>query len=135
MHASNRSATTIRLGRQYVFAGSQKGYFSDQLSTAGIGDTYPMQTIKVRFEQKEDYHPINIGVCTEGAPSETWFKIDNFHLYRLRANIETGLSALCPIEGTESSPAIYDLSGRRIHESNLKPHKIYIKNRKKYIFD
>lgn len=135
MHASNRSATTIRLGRQYVFAGSQKGYFSDQLSTAGIGDTYPMQTIKVRFEQKEDYHPINIGVCTEGAPSETWFKIDNFHLYRLRANIETGLSALCPTEGTESSPAIYDLSGRRIHESNLKPHKIYIKNRKKYIFN
>lgn len=49
MQASNRSADAIRLGRQYVFAGEQKGYFADQLRTAGVGDTYPMQTIAVRF--------------------------------------------------------------------------------------
>ena len=56
MQASNR-ASGVRLGRQYVFAGEEKGYFADQLSTAGEGDTYPMQTISVNFEQEEDNIP------------------------------------------------------------------------------
>ncbi len=133
MHASNRSETSIRLGKQYVFAGNQKGYFSDQLNTSGTGDTYPMQTIKVRFEQKEDYQPINIGVSTEGASSETWFKIDNFRLYRIGEQIPTGLSTVRPPQSSESTYAIYDLSGRRVVESSLRPHSIYISNRKKFI--
>jgi|GEM_PF-3107560 len=82
MHASNRS-DAVRLGTQHIFAGDNKGYFADQLSTAGVGDTYPMQTISVVFEQADDNTPVSIGVSTDGAPAETWFKIDNFRLYRL----------------------------------------------------
>jgi len=82
MHASNRS-NAVRQGTQHIFAGDNKGYFADQLSTAGVGDTYPMQTISVVFEQAADNTPVSIGVSTDGAPAETWFKIDNFRLYRL----------------------------------------------------
>lgn len=82
MHVSNRS-NAVRQGTQHIFAGDNKGYFADQHSTAGVGDTYPMQTISVVFEQAADNTPVSIGVSTDGAPAETWFKIDNFRLYRL----------------------------------------------------
>lgn len=55
-----------------------------------MGDTYPMQTIAVNFEQQADNTPINIGVSTEGAPSETWFKIDNFRLFRIHPSFLIG---------------------------------------------
>ncbi len=82
MQASNRSATDVRLGKQYVFAGNAKAYFADAVSTAGVGDAYPMQTISVSFDVTDPEASLRIGVGTEGAPVETWFKIDNFRLTR-----------------------------------------------------
>ena len=40
-----------------------------------------MQTISVDFSS--DGNSIDIGVATSDAPNQTWFKIDNFRLYRL----------------------------------------------------
>ena len=77
MHASNND----RVGRQRVFAGNNCGYFMEQVKENGTGDNYPMQTISVDFSS--DGNPINIGVATSAAPNQTWFKIDNFRLYRL----------------------------------------------------
>jgi hypothetical protein len=135
MQASNRSATVIRLGRQYVFAGEQKGYFADQLGTAGVGDTYPMQTISVSFEQQEDNLPITIGVSTEGAPSETWFKIDNFQLYRQADDTATGIQTVPCSSSQTRFGAVYDLSGRKVaHIANGRlPSGIYIMNNRKIV--
>ncbi len=130
MQASNRDNAT-RLGKQHIFAGQQKGYFADQLSTAGVGDTYPMQTISVDFDQVADNNPLTIGVATEGAQAETWFKIDNFKLIR-----HTGVPVVDLIEkihhrSPSESHDIYDLSGRRV-QANL--HRgIYVSNGKKFI--
>ena len=82
MHASN-SNNAIRVGKQRLFAGETTVYFRDQISNPGVGDSYPMQTIKLRFTQTVDKAPLTIGVATDGAPAETWFKIDNFRLYRV----------------------------------------------------
>ena len=82
MQASNRSNGTVRLGRQYVFAGEARAYFADQLSTAGVDDAYPMQTFSVDFDVTDPDASLRIGAGTEGAPAETWFKIDNFRLTR-----------------------------------------------------
>ena len=77
MHASNND----RVGRQRVFAGNNCGYFMEQVEENGTGDNYPMQTISVDFSS--DGNSIDIGVATSDAPNQTWFKIDNFRLYRL----------------------------------------------------
>lgn len=82
MHASN-TPNAIRVGAQRLFAGDAVAYFRDQVKDAGIGDNYPMQTIKLSFTQKKDKTPLTIGVATDGAPNSTWFKIDNFRLYRV----------------------------------------------------
>ena len=82
MHASN-SSSAIRVGCQRLFAGDTTVYFRDQISNPGVGDSYPMQTLKLRFTQKTDKAPLTIGVATDGAPAETWFKVDNFRLYRV----------------------------------------------------
>ena len=82
MHASN-TPSAIRVGAQRLFAGDAVAYFRDQVKDAGIGDNYPMQTIKLSFTQKKDKTPLTIGVATDGAPNSTWFKIDNFRLYRV----------------------------------------------------
>ena len=82
MQASNRSSSTVRLGKQYLFAGDAKTYFADAVSTAGVGDAYPMQTFSVSFDVTDPDATLRIGVGTEGAPAETWFKIDNFRLTR-----------------------------------------------------
>lgn len=79
MHASNNN----RVGHQRVFAGNNCGYFMEQVEENGDADNYPMQTISVDFSS--DGNPINIGVATSSVPSQTWFKIDNFRLYRLTA--------------------------------------------------
>jgi len=135
MQASNRSATTIRLGRQYVFAGEQRGYFAEQLSTAGVGDTYPMQTIEVGFEQTADNEPLVIGVSTEGAPTETWFKIDNFRLYRVADGSYTDIRTIDHLQPRLSSAAVYDLAGRKVLDrvDGRLPNGIYIMNQKKII--
>ena len=82
MHASN-TRTDIRVGNQRLFADKKVAYFRDQVKNPGIGDTYPMQTVKVSFIQERDGEPVTIGVATDGAPSATWFKIDNFLLFRV----------------------------------------------------
>ncbi len=132
MQASNRSASVVRLGRQHIFAGERKGYFADQLSTAGVGDAYPMQTIAVDFEVLADETPVTIGVGTEGAPNQTWFKIDNFRLYRTADEPATGLSPSAIMPGEENpSATIYDLFGRRI--SGRLSRGIYVRQGRKYI--
>ncbi len=128
MQASNRAAA-VRLGRQYIFAGTEKGYFADQLSTAGEGDTYPMQTISVYFEQEEDNSPVTIGVSTEGAPAETWFKIDNFRLTRY-PQMPTFVSDVRASLPQADADSIYDLTGRRL--SGIPSSGFYIRGGKKF---
>ena len=82
MHASNSHSAT-RVGNQRLFVNDAVAYFRDQVSRPGVGDSYPMQTLMLDFVQKNDSAPIILGVATDGAPAETWFKIDNFRLYRV----------------------------------------------------
>ena len=135
MQASNRSEQIVRLGKQYVFANEQKGFFAEQLSTAGVSDTYPMQTIAVNFEQESDFSPVTIGVSTEGAKSETWFKIDNFRLYRLGEDTNTNIPSINHTQKQNTTPTIYDLTGRKVSQSpgNTLPKGIYITNQQKRI--
>lgn len=135
MQASNRSAQIIRLGKQYVFANEHKGYFADQLSTAGVSDTYPMQTIAVNFEQESDFSPVTIGVSTEGAKSETWFKIDNFRLYCLGEDTQTDIPALYHTQKQDTTPTIYDLTGSKVTPTTNRSltKGIYIINHQKRI--
>ena len=133
MQASNSSASVIRLGRQHVFAADSKGYFADQLSTAGVGDSYPMQTIAVDFTQQTDLTPVTIGVATEGAPNQTWFKIDNFRLYRLTDGITVGLDAATTATAHRDGTAIYDLTGRRVAATRAAAPGVYIVGGKKLV--
>lgn len=80
MHASN-SGTTVRVGDQALFAGNEKVLFADQITNPGSTDEAPMQMMAVEFNKQND-EDIRIGVSTGNAPSATWFKIDNFHLYK-----------------------------------------------------
>ena len=81
MHASNNSSG-IRVGNQRLFAGDVVAYFRDQVKNPGMSDSDPMQTLKLTFTQEKDNVSLTIGVATDGAPTETWFKVDNFRLYR-----------------------------------------------------
>ena len=83
MHASN-GASEVRVGKQRLFAGETIAYFRDQVRRAGRSDNHPLQTIKLEFTQTKDGEPITIGVATDGAPSSTWFKIDNFRLFKVQ---------------------------------------------------
>lgn len=114
MHCSNRPWAN-RLGDQCVFAGDARGYFRDQVSTPGSDDAVPMQTIHVDFTVKADNDPVTIGVSTANAPNETWFKIDNFRLYRLEQDETTGIGEVKSEEQkVKNEGAIYDLQGRRV---------------------
>ena len=115
-----------------MFAGNQKGYFASQLSTAGCGDVYPMQTISVDFEQPEDGLPVTIGVSTEGAPAETWFKIDNFRLYRRPGTPSASgikVAHQKPICSTDQS--LYGLNGQKLPVSSH--HRIVVSQQKKFL--
>ena len=126
MHASNRD-NAVRLGDQCLFANEQQSFFRDQVSAPGIGDAYPMQTISVDFTVENDNDPVEIGVSTGNAPAETWFKIDNFRLYKITKEETTGVSQ--PSSNTiPSSDAHYTLSGIRVKNPS---HGIYIHNGKK----
>lgn len=110
MHCSNRS-NAVRLGNQCVFAGDDKGYFKDQC-TPGVGDDYPLQTIYVSFLVEDDSKTMNIGVATSDAPAETWFKIDNFRLYR--SELPTSVKPIYNKEKARNADeAVYDLTGKR----------------------
>lgn len=109
MHASNRS-NAVRLGNQRVFAGTDNGYFKDQC-IAGTGDDYPLQTIYVAFTVEGKSKTMDIGVATSDAPAETWFKVDNFRLYRS----ELSASSVSPLlREAEEDQRVYDLSGRPV---------------------
>lgn len=81
MHASN-NAQGIRLGKQRLFAGEAVAYFADVVKNPGKTDDEPMTTLSLRFTQTKSNAPLEIGVATDGAPRNTWFKIDNFRLYK-----------------------------------------------------
>ena len=111
MHASNRS-NTVRLGNQRVFAGDDRGYFKDQC-IPGVGDNYPLQTIYVSFVVEDDSKTMDIGVATSDAPAETWFKIDNFRLYK--SELPTSVPQVSNKEKTvrDAAPSVFDLTGKR----------------------
>ena len=111
MHASNRS-NTVRLGNQRVFAGDDKGYFKDQC-IPGVGDNYPLQTIYVAFTVEDDSKTLDLGVATSDAPAETWFKIDNFRLYK--SELPTSVPQVSNKEetGRKVDPSVFDLTGKR----------------------
>lgn len=121
MQASNRS-NAVRLGTQHVFAGDNKGYFSEQLSTAGEGDTYPMQTISVDFEQTADNTPVSIGVSTEGAPAETWFKIDNFRLTLFPGSDPTRVNGITTSGRRYADDGVYLVGGKMVVKHNGKKY-------------
>ena len=129
MHASNRDNAT-RVGEQCLFANDAQAFFADQVRTAGIGDAYPMQTISLDFTVLTDNEPVTIGVRTANAPAETWFKIDNFRLYKITKDEAVSVNAL-PQSTPQMNSAYYTLSGLRVKN----PSKgIYIHNGKKIIF-
>ena len=126
MHASNRSDAT-RLGNQRVFAKDCNGYFKDQC-IAGVGDDYPLQTIYVTFTVEDESETMNLGVATSDAPAETWFKIDNFRLYKNA--LPTAVKSIYNnVRVQNSDEAFYDLSGKR---TTAKAKGIKIKQGKKY---
>ena len=49
--------------------------------TYGSTDNEPLQTIRLEFDVENDNTPVKIGVTTDGAKDQTWYKIDNFRLY------------------------------------------------------
>ncbi len=125
MHASNRDNAT-RVGEQCVFANENKSFFIDQVKTAGSGDAYPMQTIDVDFTVGNDNDPVEIGVSTANAPAETWFKIDNFRLYKVTKDDPTTINNLQK-EPNIQNDIYYTLSGIRIKHPS---HGLYIHNGK-----
>lgn len=82
IHAPGRVAEA-RLGNQRLFANDHSALMREQFVTCGTGDNYPMQTLTLGFTQESDGSPLTIGVATDGAPRQTWFKIDNFRLYAI----------------------------------------------------
>ena len=95
MQATHSSNNTQRVGNQRLFAGENVAYFKNQITMPGAGDNYPMQTIFLDFEVTEPSQTLSVGVATDGAPAETWFKIDNFRLYseRFSEDITVAFSA------------------------------------------
>ena len=82
MHASDKNGQK-RVGDQRLFAGDAVAYFKDQVLSVGNNDMYPLQTIALDFTVTDADEPLTIGVTTSGAATETWYKIDNFRLYRV----------------------------------------------------
>ncbi len=82
MHASHQNSTP-RVGRQRLFAGENEALFRDQIMTPGGSDMHPLQTVGLDFTVTAADRPLTIGVTTSDSENETWFKIDNFRLYRV----------------------------------------------------
>ena len=101
MLASNRS-NVVRLGNQRIFAGNNIAYFKDQCDP-GVGDNVPLQTVRLDFSLDAE-STISLGAATSDAPAETWFKVDNFRLYK-QSDDPTGVSSfpeskvVSPIKG------------------------------------
>ena len=133
MQASNRT-TADRVGKQRLFAGDNVAYFRDQVLSAGQGDLIPLQTVSLSFSVPAGGETLSIGVDTSDAPHETWYKIDNFRLYRIlqQAAILDPTDAISlPRVSLPSSSATYDLNGRLISKGEKQPGMIVIKGGKK----
>ena len=79
MHASDNGSG--RVGNQALLAGQAQALFAEQVTRPGNTDTEPMGTIILPFSLTETTS-LPIGVHTSEAKSSTWFKVDNFRLYR-----------------------------------------------------
>ncbi len=137
MHASNR-INSIRVGNQRLFAGEAAARFADQITIAGTSDNYPMQTISLEFEATEDTSPLRIGVTTDGAPADTWFKIDNFRLYTADPNHPSvGINDVNSESDLQHVQGVFSLQGVKVANTlnDLKslPRGIYVVDGKKYI--
>lgn len=110
MHASNR-ISMVRLGNQRLFANTEAAFFKDQITTAGTGDTYPLQTLTLRFTVEEDNQPVTIGVTTDSAPNETWYKIDNFRLYKVTEEIIDAVKTPTKSHDTVGYVNVYNTNG------------------------
>lgn len=82
MHVTNQG-NKMRVGNQRLFAGESFALFKDQVLTVGSTDNEPLQTIVLDFFVAENDTPVEIGVTTDGAQEQTWYKIDNFRLYKI----------------------------------------------------
>ena len=81
------------------------------------------------FEVEADNDPVTIGVSTANAPSETWFTIDHFRLYRLEEQTPTGIGEITKDQAQSTySGAWYTLSGLRVKNPT---RGIYIHNGQK----
>lgn len=132
MHASDNNTT--RLGDQHLFVGEQKALFRDQIMSAGRGDVVPMQTIALEFNIAADGTKVTIGVNETTAPNQTWYKVDNFRLYRIteKATLEIPVTGITSVSSAgHGGEVIYDLSGRRIRK--MSDRGVYVVNGKKYI--
>ena len=121
MLASNRNATTIRLGNQRIFVGDDVAYFKDQCEP-GTGDNVPLQTVQLEFKVPQDA-TLSLGVATSDAPSETWFKVDNFRLYYLGEY--TGIDSVKnDTESTQANNGIYLEKGKIIIRNNGESYNV-----------
>ena len=139
MHASNRGTSTIRLGKQRLFAGDNVAFMRDQIITTGGSDNSPLQTIALNFDIEDALSTLPIGVSTSDAPAETWFKIDNFRLYSVYDPEHlTGIKKTYSNHQTHmDATTIYSLDGTIVGHtptSLLKlPSGVYIVNKKKIL--
>ena len=123
MLASNRDNGLARVGRQCVFADDVRGFFNhaaegDDLNNEAViynGDNVSLQTIKVYFDVEEASKSVEIGAATSETPNESWFKVDNFRLYRLSSKgpDDTHVSNVNHSASINNNH-IFDLSGRQL---------------------
>ena len=114
IHASGRVGES-RLGNQRLFVNDEVALMRDQVLTCGTGDNYPMQTITLCFTQEKEGEPVTIGVATDGAPRQTWFKIDNFRLYATADSDSDPVEVYSEIvEGRVVRTELFNISGQRI---------------------
>ena len=136
MQASNRNMSVSRVGKQRLFAGDHMAYFKDQVTTPGCGDTYPMQMITLDFSVPDGQDDaVLLGVATDSAPSETWFKIDNFRLYAMN-DPEEKPDNIADVAGATKGGnpiGIYDLSGMRHRDKDNLKKGVYIDNGRKFV--
>ena len=114
IHAPGRIAEA-RLGNQRLFANDHTALMREQFVTCGTGDNFPMQTLALSFTQERDGAPLTIGVATDGAPNQTWFKIDNFRLYAMTevSSDSTSVSPEAVVSRVVRSE-VFSVSGQRI---------------------
>lgn len=124
IHAPNRGTSSIRLGKQRLFAGDSTAYMRNQIMVVGTDDMAPLQTIGLTFTISNEHATLPIGVATDGAPVDTWFKIDNFRLYAIGDyDVPDGIV----VPHTPRAPGIaYDLQGRRLNRLSTQQRGIAI---------